>query len=813
MNLKKLFLPQVICLLLVSCAKPDQSRETLLNAEWKFIRADVENGQDPALDDASWRTLDLPHDYSIEDLPEEEGVKQIGPFSVKSAGGASTGHVVGGTAWYRKHFTLNKEEQGKGVTVLFDGVYMDAEVWINGHPLGKHPYGYTAFSYDLTPHLLPAGEENVLAVKVNNEGKNSRWYSGSGIYRDVWLIRTPPVHLPLWGIYITTPSVSKEKALVRAEIQVANSSGEEKEVEVALIVKNSAGVEVAVAAQKGAVKAGQTLTLPLETDVAAPALWSPEHPVLYTMEVQIREGGKILDVVEEQFGIRSITFSAEEGFLLNGEKVLLKGGCMHHDNGPLGSAAFRTAEFRRVKTMKEAGFNAIRTSHNPPSRHFLDACDALGMLVMDESFDQWQKPKNPQDYHRFFDEWWEKDIEAMVLRDRNHPSVMIWSVGNEIQERADSSGLVIYRRLSEKVKSLDPTRPVTQAICTFWDHRGKTWDDTAPAFAQMEVHGYNYQWQQYEPDHARFPERVMIGTESVPKEAFENWQMVEKHPYVIGDFVWTGMDYLGESGIGHTWLEGDTSAFLPPWPWYNANCGDISITGHKKPQMFYRDVLWRNSPLEMMVHSPLPERKKELLSYWGWPDEWKCWNWEGHEGKNLLVSVYTRCEAVRLELNGEVIGTQEVSDSTRLTAQFEVPYQSGELTAIGITSGNEVARQVLKTTGKPFSVRVTPEKERLSLAGDDLAYFNVEVVDENGEVVPDASVPVELEITGGRLQAVGNDNPQDMHSFQLPRVNSYRGQCQAIVRLEKPGILTVTALAEGLQSGAGKTEVIRYQEN
>lgn len=459
--------------------------------------------------------------------------------------------------------------------------------------------------------------------------------------------------------------------------------------------------------------------------------------------------------------------------------------------------------------MKEAGFNAIRTSHNPPSRHFLDACDALGMLVMDESFDQWQKPKNPQDYHRFFDEWWEKDIEAMVLRDRNHPSVMIWSVGNEIQERADSSGLVIYRRLSEKVKSLDPTRPVTQAICTFWDHRGKTWDDTAPAFAQMEVHGYNYQWQQYEPDHARFPERVMIGTESVPKEAFENWQMVEKHPYVIGDFVWTGMDYLGESGIGHTWLEGDTSAFLPPWPWYNANCGDISITGHKKPQMFYRDVLWRNSPLEMMVHSPLPERKKELLSYWGWPDEWKCWNWEGHEGKNLLVSVYTRCEAVRLELNGEVIGTQEVSDSTRITAQFEVPYQSGELTAIGITSGNEVARQVLKTTGKPFSVRVTPEKERLSLAGDDLAYFNVEVVDENGEVVPDASVPVELEITGGRLQAVGNDNPQDMHSFQLPRVNSYRGQCQAIVRLEKPGILTVTALAEGLQSGAGKTEVIR----
>ncbi|HNQ38039.1 MAG TPA: glycoside hydrolase family 2 TIM barrel-domain containing protein [Prolixibacteraceae bacterium] len=809
MNLRSLLLTLVSGLFLISCAKSDQPRETLLNAEWKFIRADVENGQDPALDDSSWRSLDLPHDYSIEDLPAEEGVKQMGPFSEKSAGGASTGHVVGGTAWYRKHFTLSKDDQDKLVTLLFDGVYMDADIWINGHHLGKQPYGYTAFSYDLTPRLLPAGEENILAVQVKNEGKNSRWYSGSGIYRDVKLIKTPSVHLPLWGIYLTTPSVSEEKAVVRSETRVANGSGEEKRVLVATRVKNSAGREVAAVTQEVLLAAGASQAVTLETEVTAPALWSPDEPSLYTMEVEIAEGGKVLDAVEERFGIRSIAFSAEEGFLLNGEPVLLKGGCLHHDNGPLGSAAFRTAEFRRVKTMKEAGFNAIRTSHNPPSRHFLDACDALGMLVMDESFDHWQKPKNPQDYHRFFDEWWEKDIEAMVLRDRNHPSVIIWSVGNEIQERADSSGLAIYRMLSEKVKSLDHTRPVTQAVCGFWDNPGKTWDDTAPTFAQMDVHGYNYQWQQYEPDHARFPERIMIGTESVPKEAFENWQMVEKHPYVIGDFVWTGMDYLGESGIGHTWFEGDSSFFLPPWPWYNANCGDISITGHKKPQMFFRDVVWRNSPLEMMVHAPLPEGKKELLSYWGWPDEWKCWNWEGHEGKNFRVSVYTRCEQVRLELNGEVIGTKEVSDSTKLTAQFEVPYQSGELTAIGLTGGIEVARQVLKTTGKAFSVRVTPEKESLSLAGDDLAYFNVEILDENGDVVPDASLPVALEITGGRLQAIGNDNPQEMHSFQQPRVNSFRGRCQVIVRPEKAGTITVTVTAEGLQSGNGNTEIIR----
>ncbi len=807
MRIKNFISVFLLGLLVLACAGPDSQRETLFNDDWKFLRADVENSQDPGLDDKAWRIVDLPHDYSIEDVTPEDGVKQIGPFSEKSAGGASTGHVVGGTAWYRKHFTLGKEDMGKVVTILFDGVYMDADLWINGTHLGNHPYGYTAFFYDLTPHLNPAGQPNLLAVQVKNEGKNSRWYSGSGIYRNVKLIKTHPVHLPLWGTFITTPVVTAEKALVKAEIRVANGSMEDKEVQVVIRMKNSAGAEVAAAEQKVVLKAGETPNLTLETEVTNPSLWSPENPALYIMEVQVSEDGKVLDATEERFGIRSIVFSPEEGFLLNGKNVLLKGGCLHHDNGFLGSAAFQSAEYRRVKTMKDAGFNAIRTSHNPPSRHFLDACDELGILVMDESFDHWQKPKNPQDYHRFFDEWWEKDIEAMVLRDRNHPSVIIWSVGNEIQERADSSGLAIYRMLSEKVKSLDPTRPVTQAVCGFWDNPGKTWDDTAPAFAQLDVHGYNYQWQQYEPDQAKFPGRIMIGTESVPKEAFENWQMVEKHSYVIGDFVWTGMDYLGESGIGHTWFEGDPAVFAPPWPWFNANCGDISITGDKKPQMFFRDVVWRNSLLEMMVHAPLPEGRKEIVSYWGWPGEWKCWNWEGHEGKNFLVSVYSRCDRVRLELNGKEIGTKEISDSTKLTAHFEVPYQSGELTAIGISEGREVTRQVLKTTGKPFSVRVTPEKEALSSTVDDLAYFRIEILDENGWVVPDAQLPVALEITGGQLQAVGNDNPADMHSFQQPLVNSYRGKCQVIVRLGKPGEINLTATSGGLQAGVGKIRV------
>ncbi|MBK6281920.1 MAG: DUF4982 domain-containing protein [Draconibacterium sp.] len=482
---------------------------------------------------------------------------------------------------------------------------------------------------------------------------------------------------------------------------------------------------------------------------------------------------------------------------------MLKGGCMHHDNGALGSATFKTAEYRRVKVMKENGFNAIRTSHNPPSKHFLDACDELGMLVMDESFDQWQKPKNPQDYNLYFDNWWEKDIESMVKRDRNHPSIIIWSVGNEIQERADSSGLEIFRKLKNKILDLDKTRPVTQAICSFWDSPGKTWNDTENVFAQMDVDSYNYQWRQYEPDHEKFPERIIIGTESIAMEAFENWQQVEKHAYVIGDFVWTGMDHLGESGIGSTHFDNETVNGLPGWPWFINNSGDISILGFKKPQMFFRDVVWRNSDLEMLVHAPIPFGRKEVISFWGWPDEIKSWNWEGNEETPLKVSVYSRCDEIRLELNGKEIGTKQVSEETKLTAQFDVPYQPGELVAIGSTDGKEISRQTLKTTGAPVQIKITAEQDVLPAGQNDLIYFNIEVLDEFGMLVPNAENKIEFEISGPcKLQAVANENPKDMHSFQQPFVNTFRGRCQLIARLTKmDGEIVIAAKSEGLKSG------------
>lgn len=708
---------------------------------------------------------------------------------------------MGGTGWYRKHFKLEKTDEDKLIQVLFDGVYMNADVWINGHHLGNHPYGYTAFAYDLTPHLNPAGQENVVAVQVKNEGKNSRWYSGSGIYRDVKLIKTGKVHIPIWGVTVTTPEVTSEKATVKLDINITNSEKKSGKLVVSTSLKSPINQGEIKAVTNIDQYSGESVTAEQKFEIAQPTLWSPETPELYEAVTEVSFDGKIMDRQITAFGIRSVEFSDEKGFVLNGQPVELKGGCMHHDNGPLGSATFKTAEYRRVKTMKENGFNAIRTSHNPPSKAFLDACDKIGMLVLDESFDQLQKPKNPQDYILYFDKWWDKDIEAMVKRDRNHPSVIIWSVGNEIQERGDSSGLEIFRKLREKVLEFDKTRPVTQAICEFWDNPGKGWDYTEKAFAQMDVHGYNYQWKRYETDHEKFPERIMIGTESVPKEAFENWQQVEKQPYVIGDFVWTGMDHLGESGIGNAKLDNDTTKFLPPWPWFVNNSGDISMLGNKKPQMFYRDVVWRNSNLEMLVHSPIPAGRKEVVSFWGWPDEMKSWNWEGNEGTPLLVSVYSRCDEVRLELNGKVIGSKKVSEESKLTVQFEVPYQPGELIAVGLKEGKEIIRQSLKTTGKPAQLKISVEENTFPGIESDLVYFNIEVLDENGVLVPNARIPVEFEIIGGgKLQAVANENPKEMHSFQQPQVNSYRGKCQLIVRKDKSGAaIQVTAKSEGLK--------------
>lgn len=775
----------------------------LFDASWKFHRGDVANASQESFDDERWRTLDLPHDWSIEDLPNQSD-SVIGPFSAKSVGATATGFTVGGAGWYRKHFS-SENTANKKVTIYFDGVYMNSDVFINGHHLGNHPYGYTPFSYDITPFLKKNGEENVLAVRVSNEGKNSRWYSGSGIYRHVWLTATPLLHFAESGIFITTPQVKQNVATINVKSKIADKKAYEDKATVRTSIYNNANKKIAEVEKSISVE-GKNLSEESEATqtfkIPDPHLWSPDAPYLYHAVSELVVNKKVIDRVTNNFGIRSIDISAEKGFLLNGKQILLRGGCVHHDDGPLGAATIDAAEIRKVHLLKSFGFNAVRTSHNPPSKQFLDACDSIGIIVIDEAFDQWERPKNPRDYHLYFDSCWQKDIAAMVLRDRNHPSVIFWSIGNEINERADASGLVIAKRLRDEVKSFDNTRPVTEAICDFWDHPGYHWDTTAAAFALLDVGGYNYLWKMYASDHEKYPQRVMMGTESFPMEAFENWQQVKEHPYVIGDFVWTAMDYLGETGIGHTGLDSTPGFQLQTFPWFNSWCGDIDLIGGKKPQSYFRDVVWNLSKMEMLVHKPVAGGHKEAVSAWGWPDEVHSYTFPGDEGKTMQIHVFTSHPKVRLLLNDKFIGEQNVSDSTRLTATFNIHYEPGVLKAIALKDGIAVDSVILQTAGKPVEIKLSPDRRVINANANDLSYVTAEVVDAKGNVVPDAIIPLRFSIEGAaKIIATANASPSDMESFQQPKHKTFRGKCLIIVRPNrKAGSIRLKASGKGLKS-------------
>ena len=798
----------LLLLICIACQQNSQTarNESLFDDDWKFYRGDVEGAELPAFDDRTWRTVDLPHDWSIENLPAQKSGEVVGPFSTESIGTTATGYTVGGTGWYRKTFTLPVNEKIKQTIISFDGVYMNCDVWVNGHFLGNHPYGYTAFQYDISEYLNPAGKANVIAVKVKNEGKNSRWYSGSGIYRHVTLIQKQAVSVAHNGVFINTKSISSDEAEIKLSAIVENKTGDASKVKLVISAVDGEGKII---------KTVETSEVPVSTEnhefiqnitIPKAKLWSIEEPNLYTAEIQVMADGKIVDKVSETFGIRTIRFDAKNGFQLNGKTVLLKGGCMHHDNGFLGSATIDRAEERRVELMKNNGFNAIRTSHNPPSTQFLDACDRLGVLVLDEAFDQWVRPKNPEDYNLYFKDWWEKDLESMVYRDRNHPSVILWSIGNEINERADSLGFAWRKKLVAKVHALDSTRPVTEAICSFWDHWGQDWSTTIPAYADLDVGGYNYLNNQYEKDHEQFPERIMVGTESYAGEAYSYWQQVEKNSYVIGDFVWTGMDHLGETGCGNAKIaeKPGPRVGLQPWPWLSNYCGDIDLCGNKKPQSYYRDVVWNISRIEMMVHTPIPAGMLETYSYWGWPDEYPNWNWAGNEGKLMDVRVFSKSSLVRLELNGKVIGEQAIDTNTGITADFKVPYEAGMLKAIAIENGKVVSIKELKTTGVPAKIKLTADRSVITASRNDLSYVKVEIADEQGNVVPDASIPVTFTVSGdGEISGSGNANPTDMESFNNSVCKTFRGQALAILRPiknDKRGAIKLRAEANGLVS-------------
>ena len=805
--MKKLILPLFLflSLMLLSYSTDNikkgsvNNRNLPFDSGWKFLRDSVAGAENPSFDDSGWRTLDLPHDWSIENFADSDNEDHIGPFTKTSEGGVSTGHVKGGTGWYRKHFTADDSYKMKNVSVCFDGVYMITTVWVNGKKAGDHFYGYTPFSFDISG-LLNAGSDNVIAVKVMNPGKNSRWYSGSGMYRHVWLTITNPLRVAENGLYVTTNLLSKDIAEIRMSVKLKNIGHENSEGKILTFISDTDDRVINKTEKSIEINPDGTLSVEQSLKITQPSLWSVDNPHLYRATAQVVVKGEIIDSYSVQFGVRTLDFSAGKGFRLNDIPLELKGACMHHDNGLLGSAAFDRAEERRIEIMKANGYNAIRTSHNPPSKQFLDACDRLGMLVIDEAFDMWEHPKNPSDYSNYFKDNWKNDLQSMILRDRNHPSVIAWSIGNEIYERADTSGQRIAGQLVRVVKSLDNSRPVTAAICFFWDHPGTDWSASAKAFASLDVAGYNYMWREYENDHKKYPDRIMAGTESFPMEAFENWQQVEKDSWVIGDFVWTGMDYLGESGIGHMYYDKKDTSFSMQWPWYNSWCGDIDITGQKKAQSYFRDVVWGRSNLEMAVHAPLPSGKKEGISMWGWPSEYQSWTWPGEEGDTLQISVYSRCQEVRLKLNGKVIGQKQTSDKTRLTAEFTVPYSPGELKAIGIINGKEVATKVFKTAGKPSHLILTADRTHINADRNDLAYVSVEIRDKDENLIPNTDITVKFIVSGeGELLASGNAAPNDMHSFRKPECKTFNGKCLAIIRpYSKAGSIKVNAEAAGL---------------
>lgn len=771
---------------------------------------DLEEAEDPGLDDSEWEAVQLPHDWSIIDYELQDSLHQ-GPFYKHLPGGKDVGYLRDGTAWYRKEF-ISPENLGQNRLILsFDGVQTQMELWVNGLRVGEHVYGYTSFQFDITPALRPGGEPNLLAVKTVNSGENSRWFAGAGIYREVKISMLNPLSIAPWGVCITTPKVTANSALVLLEVAVSNQDDVASEVSFELNIY-SPDNEVRRVLSPGVVsEPSSSVILNASCEIEYPALWSLEHPHLYRAEIVLLANGLELDRYPVQFGIRSIAYSVDTGFLLNGKEILMKGACMHHDNGLLGAAAFRDAEYRKVQIMKEYGYNAIRTSHNPPSKYFMDACDEIGMLVIDESFDQWMLPKRPNDYSNYFREWHLEDVQAMVYRDRNHPSVIMWSFGNEVKERANPEGIEIGNILAAAIKEVDDTRPVTQAVCGFWDNPGKEWDYSAGAFSMLDIGGYNYQFLNYEADHQLYPERMMYGSESVPQHAWENWELVKRHKYVFGDFVWTGMDYIGESGIGNHLVVDEQTLEVPAvrmWPWYLSWCGDIDILGNKKPQSYYRDILWGESKLELAVARPVPPGMKSLISYWGWYDEENSWNWEGFEGKPMMVKVYTSYPEVKLELNGETLGTRKLDSTDRYIAEFELPYAAGELKAIGIEDGREVETRSLKTTGKASHLLLEPESDQVSPQRNSLVFIQVGSFDSQGLLDSDSEAKTKVKVLGpATLLAAGNASPKHQGSFTDEAFQLFRGKGMVILRSTgEPGEIVVEVSSEGLNPASLRLE-------
>jgi beta-galactosidase len=793
---------------------------------WRFHPGAVVDAEKKQFDASGWRMLDLPHDMSVE----------MG-FDAKSPTAAPGGYLPGGIAWYRKTFRLPAHAAGRKVFIEFDGAYMNSEVWINGHHLGKRPYGYIGFEYDLTPHLDVAGD-NAIAVRVDNSKVPSgRWYAGTGIYRHVWLKITDPLHVDHWGTSLTTPQITKENAVVAMETTLRNDHPTARRTSIRQTIVDADRKPVASARMDCEIPAAAGHVVQQQLTLPQPRLWSPDSPVLYSVRTELWDGERLADVYHTPLGVREIRYDAQSGLFVNGVNTKMKGVCNHQDLGPLGSALWDQALERRMKMLKAMGCNAIRTAHYPHSPELMALCDRLGFLVINETFDEWRrgwdfegsllvasknnKGKAPFGYNRYFDEWHERDLTDHVRRDRNHPCVIMWSMGNEVPESVKNGELETVQKLRKLYQKIDPSRPVTVGC----NHMKSA---NATGFTQhMDIVGYNEGVDsvfEIEPDRIRYPQRLMYLSELphslqtrgeyrthpryfrpgfdhpqlTPEEVFpetdayyessydnagvqtdarRSWRMTSTLPYLMGEFRWTGFDYIGESG---------------GWPRVLGNFGIIDLCNFPKDTFYFYQSRWTEKP---MAH---------ILPHW---------TWQGKESVPIPVWCYTNCDEAELFLNGTSLGTRRFDEKNDMHLEWLVPYQPGELKVVARRDGREAASMSHHTAGPAHAITLSTDQSTLAPESRDLAYLTVRVVDEHGNFAPKAAKWINLQIDGpGRLIGSGAGDPLSHVSFQANTFRTFNGLGLAIIAAtsgpepeiragsdRKPGEIIVRATSKGMQ--------------
>ncbi|MBN1408672.1 MAG: DUF4982 domain-containing protein [Calditrichaceae bacterium] len=786
-------------IIISSCSQSEITARTIedFNNDWKFNLGDIPDGQKLIINDSNWRLLNLPHDWSIE-----------GTFREDNPATAGGGALPGGIGWYRKSFQMPLSQKDKLVFIEFDGVYQNSEVWINEQYLGKRPYGYISFSYELSSYLKYGDEPNIIAMKVDNSKQpNSRWYSGSGIYRNVRLVTTDPIHIKRWGTFVTTQQIEAHSVKILVQTKVQNSSDQNQQIELITSIINPAGKQVSQKKTYHTISADSMFIIEQNLEVENPALWSIENPSLYKAVIHINAGNKLVDNYETIFGIRSFSFDVGKGFFLNGKNIKIKGVCNHHDLGCLGAAINARAIERQLEILKEMGCNAIRTSHNPPAPELLDLCDKMGFIVMDEAFDIWAIQKTEFDYHLYFDQWHQRDLRDFILRDRNHPSIFIWSIGNEVIEQYDHddpSGREITDELCKIVRSLDTTRPIT-AGC----------NDTNPlnplfTSGSLDLIGFNYHHQEWNDFPKNFPGKKFIATETesalatrgsydMPSDSIrrwpmrwdlpfyegnadfscssydncsapwgstheETWKAAKKLDFVSGVFIWTGFDYLGEpTPYG--------------WPAKSSYFGIIDLAGFPKDAYYFYQCEWtEKSVLHLLPH----------------------WNWK--EGQNVDVWAYTNCDEVELILNNQSQGIRKKSMDD-LHLMWRIPFTAGTLKAIGRTPGKQDLVAEVKTAGAAANIQLEADRTNINADGKDLSFITVTVLDENGTLVPHADNLINFTIKGpGKIAGVDNGNQTSHESFQANSRSAFNGMCLAVIQTSlSPGIIHLSATSEGLQ--------------